>query len=93
MTGLPTIQEAIKMNTALIDTFYWTPQVVGGSGFIISGYVLPLSLVLENTHTDGNCRILLMIETQKKWYIPAPHLLGWHVGCTSPPSLLTPPYK
>ncbi|KZT41793.1 hypothetical protein SISSUDRAFT_1042305 [Sistotremastrum suecicum HHB10207 ss-3] len=61
VTGLPTIQEAIKMNTALIDTFYWTPQVVGGSGFIISG-------------------ILLMIETQKKWYIPAPHLLGWHVG-------------
>lgn len=38
-----------------------TPQVVGGTGFIISSW-------------------LFMLETQKKWYIPAPTVLGWHIG-------------
>ena len=23
---------------------------------------------------------LFMLETQEKWYIPAPKLLGWHIG-------------
>lgn len=23
---------------------------------------------------------LYMLETQRTWYIPAPHLLGWHIG-------------
>ena len=21
-----------------------------------------------------------MLETQKKWYLPAPKVLGWHIG-------------
>ncbi len=24
--------------------------------------------------------LLFMLETQQKWYIPAPNVLGWHVG-------------
>jgi len=24
--------------------------------------------------------ILFMVETQPKWYMPAPKILGWHVG-------------
>lgn len=36
-------------------------QVVGGTGFIISGS-------------------LFMLETQKRWYLPALDVLGWHVG-------------
>jgi len=40
---------------------YWTPQVVGGLGFVISG-------------------TLFMLETQKKWYLPAFNVLGWHIG-------------
>ena len=40
---------------------YWFPQVVGGSGFVISG-------------------LLFMIETQSRWSIPAPNVLGWHIG-------------
>lgn len=27
-----------------------------------------------------SCRILFMLETQSKWYIPAPGVLGWHIG-------------
>lgn len=38
-----------------------TPQVVGGSGFIVSSW-------------------LFMLETQKRWYLPAPTVLGWHIG-------------
>ncbi|KAJ7255355.1 hypothetical protein C8J57DRAFT_1075803, partial [Mycena rebaudengoi] len=40
---------------------YWTPQVIGGTGFIIASSIM-------------------MVETQKKWYLPAPTSLGWHVG-------------
>ncbi|KAB5554969.1 hypothetical protein GE09DRAFT_1239415 [Coniochaeta sp. 2T2.1] len=40
---------------------YWVPQVVGGTGFIISSS-------------------LFMLETQERWYLPAPKLLGWHIG-------------
>lgn len=24
--------------------------------------------------------VLFMLETQKKWYLPAPKVLGWHIG-------------
>jgi hypothetical protein len=24
--------------------------------------------------------ILFMLETQQKWYLPAPTVLGWHIG-------------
>lgn len=40
---------------------YWLPQVIGGSGFIVSG-------------------MLFMLETQRKWYLPAWATLGWHIG-------------
>ncbi|KAH0548591.1 hypothetical protein GP486_007865 [Trichoglossum hirsutum] len=48
-------------NVGLVNGVFWTPQVIGGTGFIISG-------------------TLFMLETQSKWYIPAPAVLGWHVG-------------
>jgi hypothetical protein len=35
-TALPTIQQAVSKHSAAIDGVYWTPQVIGGSGFIIS---------------------------------------------------------
>ncbi|KAL3424606.1 integral membrane protein [Phlyctema vagabunda] len=59
-TALPKIQEALSTPSAL-NGAYWAPQVVGGTGFIISG-------------------VLFMIETQKKWYLPAFTVLGWHIG-------------
>jgi hypothetical protein len=58
-TGLPGINDALSP-TAL-DGAYWSVQVIGGSGFIISS-------------------ILFMLETQQKWYLPAPRVLGWHIG-------------
>jgi len=60
-TGLPEIQASIKENTPLLDGIFWSPQVIGGSGFIISS-------------------ILYMLESQKRWYVPALGELGWHVG-------------
>lgn len=50
-----------KSNLTPHNTVYWTPQVIGGFGFIISG-------------------TLFMLETQKKWYLPAFSVLGWHIG-------------
>jgi len=58
-TALPGIQN--KLSQPLLDGIYWTPQVVGGMGFVISG-------------------TLFMIETQKRWWKPALHVLGWHIG-------------
>lgn len=58
-TGLPPIQD--RLSTAGINGAYWSPQVIGGWGFIIS---------------SG----MFMLETQRKWYLPAPTLLGWHIG-------------
>ena len=58
-TALPGINN--KMSQGLLDGIYWTPQIVGGSGFIVSG-------------------TLFMLETQEKWYKPAPRVLGWHIG-------------
>lgn len=59
LTGLPGILD--HMSQGLTDGIYWVPQIVGGSGFIISG-------------------LLFTLETQKKWYLPAFHVLGWHIG-------------
>jgi hypothetical protein len=36
-TALPGIQNV--MSQGLLDGIYWTPQIIGGSGFIVSGYV------------------------------------------------------
>jgi len=35
-TGLPQVQASISDNTPLLNGVFWTPQVIGGSGFIIS---------------------------------------------------------
>ncbi|KAH0536566.1 hypothetical protein FGG08_006574 [Glutinoglossum americanum] len=58
-TALPGVLD--MTNTGLVDGVFWTPQVIGGTGFVISG-------------------ILFTLETQSKWWIPAPGVLGWHVG-------------
>ncbi len=39
-TGLPQVQASISDNTPLLNGVFWTPQVIGGSGFIISALVL-----------------------------------------------------
>ena len=49
------------MSRPITIIFYWTPQVIGGLGFIISG-------------------TLFMLETQSKWWKPAPRTLGWWIG-------------
>ncbi|KAF7443759.1 hypothetical protein A1F99_118330 [Pyrenophora tritici-repentis] len=59
LTALPGIYNRISKPITVI--FYWTPQVVGGLGFIISG-------------------CLFMLETQSKWWKPAPRTLGWWIG-------------
>jgi hypothetical protein len=59
LTALPGIYN--RMSRPISLAFYWTPQVVGGLGFIISG-------------------TLFMLETQTKWWRPAPKTLGWWIG-------------
>ncbi|TVY83786.1 hypothetical protein LSUE1_G001200 [Lachnellula suecica] len=59
-TALPPIYDRLT-STAAQNGAYWLPQVIGGTGFIISG-------------------TLFMLETQQKWYLPAPKVLGWHIG-------------
>ncbi|KAJ3903990.1 hypothetical protein F5879DRAFT_802509 [Lentinula edodes] len=60
-TALPSIQIAIETRTGVLDGVFWTPQVVGGMGFVISSS-------------------LLLLETQKRWYLPNPLSLGWQVA-------------
>lgn len=59
-TALPPIYNRLT-STAAQNGAYWLPQVIGGTGFIISG-------------------ALFMLETQKKWWLPAWGTLGWHIG-------------
>jgi hypothetical protein len=59
LTGLPGILD--HMSQGLTDGVYWVPQIIGGTGFILSG-------------------LLFTLETQRKWYIPAFYVLGWHIG-------------
>ena len=59
ITSLPPILNSLS--TEAMNGAYWAPQVIGGTGFIVSG-------------------TLFMIEVQPKWYIPAPDVLGWHIG-------------
>lgn len=76
LTALPGINN--QMSQALLDGIYWTPQIAGGTGFIISGYRYIRPDDTERLLTV--LRILFMLETQKKWYLPAPRILGWHIG-------------
>jgi hypothetical protein len=59
LTALPGIYE--RMSRPVAIAFYWTPQVLGGLGFIVSG-------------------TLFMLETQSRWWRPAPRSLGWWIG-------------
>lgn len=63
ITGLPGVIPGFPAasSVAITDIFFWTPQVIGGTGFVISS-------------------LLLMIETQSKWYKPNLVSLGWHIG-------------
>jgi hypothetical protein len=58
-TGLPAIFNALS--TPAANGIFWLPQVIGGTGFIVSSF-------------------LFMVEVQEKWYLPAPTVLGWHIG-------------
>ncbi|OXG28955.1 hypothetical protein C361_00609 [Cryptococcus neoformans Tu259-1] len=47
LTGLPGVIPGYFSgggSTAIVDVFYWTPQVVGGSGFIVSSVVLMIEV-------------------------------------------------
>ncbi|KAJ9610416.1 hypothetical protein H2200_005193 [Cladophialophora chaetospira] len=59
-TALPGIINHLEPEWKL-NAAYWIPQVIGGSGFIVSS-------------------TLYMLETQQKWWKPAPSLLGWHIA-------------
>ncbi|KAI8973124.1 hypothetical protein BD414DRAFT_499200 [Trametes punicea] len=63
ITGLPNVIPRFPDDppTDITDVFFWTPQVLGGCGFITSS-------------------LLLMIEVQKKWWLPDLQSLGWHIG-------------
>ncbi|KAI0828527.1 hypothetical protein BC628DRAFT_1363072 [Trametes gibbosa] len=63
ITGLPNVIAGLPDDppTAVTDIFYWTPQVLGGSGFIASS-------------------LLLMIEVQRRWWLPNLSDMGWHIG-------------
>ncbi|KAK8844803.1 hypothetical protein IAR55_006653 [Kwoniella newhampshirensis] len=64
LTGLPGVIPGYSDGAgskAIIDIFFWTPQVIGGCGFIVSS-------------------LILMIEVQKKWYLPDLMDIGWQVG-------------
>lgn len=39
-TAIPQIYSAIENNTPLFNGAYWSPQVVGGSCFIASSFVI-----------------------------------------------------
>lgn len=58
-TGMPGILD--NLSHRVENGVFWTPQVVGGTGFIVSSF-------------------LFMVEVQRKWYIPEPSMLGWHIG-------------
>ena len=58
-TALPGILNVLS--PGLSDGIFWTPQIIGGTGFIVSGW-------------------LFMTENQKHWWLPAPTVLGWHIG-------------
>ncbi|KAF5621164.1 5-carboxyvanillate decarboxylase [Fusarium tjaetaba] len=58
-TALPPILNGLS--TPAENGVYWLPQVIGGTGFIVSS-------------------LLFMVEVQPRWYMPAPGVLGWHIG-------------
>ncbi|RDW91343.1 hypothetical protein BP5796_02508 [Coleophoma crateriformis] len=65
-TALPKIQEALSTPPAL-NGAYWAPQVVGGSGFIISGVLFML---------ETQQKWYLPAYTVLGWHIGAWNLIG-----------------
>ena len=45
-TGLPNVIPGLPEDppTVITDVFYWTPQVLGGTGFIISSILLMIEV-------------------------------------------------
>ena len=46
-TGLPGVIPGFfsdSSSKAIVDVFFWTPQVIGGSGFIVSSIILMLEV-------------------------------------------------
>ncbi|KDR68383.1 hypothetical protein GALMADRAFT_104940 [Galerina marginata CBS 339.88] len=66
-TAIPTIQRALEKNQGLNDGIFWTPQVVGGSGFIISA----IFIMLEDSKTWWKPRPLSL-----GWQIGAWNFIG-----------------
>ena len=67
-----------QQNQKLLDGAYWAPQVIGGTGFIVSGSVSSTFSCASTVLMP--LRTLFMLETQEKWYKPAFGVLGWHIG-------------
>ncbi|OBZ77581.1 hypothetical protein A0H81_01743 [Grifola frondosa] len=69
ITGLPGVIPRFPAAppAATTDVVYWTPQVLGGCGFIIAS-------------------ALLMLEVQRRWWVPNLCSLGWCVPMFLPPS-------
>ena len=71
-------------------------QLFGATVFWISGFtgLPPIAHRLSTAGTNGAfwapqviggwgfiiSSLMFMLETQRKWYLPALHLLGWHIG-------------
>ncbi|CAK7208751.1 hypothetical protein SBRCBS47491_000197 [Sporothrix bragantina] len=71
-------------------------QLFGATVFWISGFtgIPPIANRLSTAATNGAfwvpqvvggwgfiiSSVMFMLETQRKWYLPAPQLLGWHIG-------------
>jgi hypothetical protein len=65
-------------NLALVDGIFWVPQVIGGSGFVISRS-LPTHNICNWDSADDS--MMFMFEVQPNWYHIRPfNSLGWHVG-------------
>jgi hypothetical protein len=45
-TALPGINNVLSQG--LLDGIFWTPQIIGGSGFIVSGYALSRIIYMPN---------------------------------------------
>ena len=89
-TGISEIISVLQRDRGALVGAFWVPQVVGGTGFIISSYVSSILAIRHcNIVSAPLYRTLYMLEAQKKWYIPAFTRLGWHVGCEYPPLIIS----
>jgi len=66
-TALPAIQKTLERSQGLIDGAFWTPQVVGGCGFIISA----IFIMLEDQKTWWKPRLFSL-----GWQVGAWNFIG-----------------